>query len=133
MSSLSPPLVQIPNVSAAQLVGSERIILKSGTLTLTLPPPDSPGVKLLLNIGTLTIPLSEHSVVGTKNSLTYLFTLPLSATDTGFVEVTLPPSADDETTEVSRAATEFEGVLVGYGFLKVGLVADADDMARAVK
>lgn len=133
MSSLSPSLVQIPNVSAVQLVGSERIPLKSGTLTLALPFPGSPGIKLLLNIDTLTIPLSGDSIVGTKDSLTYLFTFPLSATEIGFVEVTLPPSADDETTEVSKAATKFEGVLVGYGFLNAGLVADADDMARAVK
>lgn len=71
--------------------------------------------------------------MGTKDSLTYLFTFPLSATEIGFVEVTLPPSADDEATEVSKAATEFEGVLVGYGFLNAGPVADADDMARAVE
>jgi hypothetical protein len=133
MSSPSPPLVQIPNVSAAQLVGSERIPLQSGTLTLALPHSGSPDTKLLLSIGSFTIPLSESSIVGTNNSLTYLFTFSLSETDTGFVEVKLPPSADDETTKVSEAATEFEGVLVRYGFLKAGLVADADDMARALK
>lgn len=71
--------------------------------------------------------------MGAKNSLTYLFAFPLSAVETGFVEITLPQSADDETTEVSKAATEFEGVLVGYGFLTAGLLADADDMAWAVK
>lgn len=128
----SSPLVQIPSVSATQLIGTERTPLQSGTLTLTLPPPPTP-TKLLLTIGTLTIPLTSSSIVGTKNSLTYLFTLELSAESTAFIEVTLPPSADDETTEVSKAATEFEGVLVGYGFLNAGLAADADDMARAVK
>lgn len=71
--------------------------------------------------------------MGTKDSLTYLFTFALSETDTGVVEITLPRAADDETTEVAKAATEFEGVLVGYGFLAVGLVADADDMVRAVR
>lgn len=128
------PLVQIPNVSATQLIGPSRIPLKSGILTLTLhPPTPTTTTKLLLNIDTLTIPLSADSTVGAKNSLTYLFAFPLSAVETGFVEITLPQSADDETTEVSKAATEFEGVLVGYGFLTAGLLADAEDMTWAVK
>jgi len=155
------PYLLIPSVSAAQVVGSQRIHLQKGTLTLSPPPPstksptatspdaaDSDPVKLLITISpSVAIPLTSSSIVGTHKDqpLSYLFTLPISSspgdgqgspddgTNIAFIQIDLPETCNDPATPDAEAATAFEALLVEHGFLTAGLVADADDMSRAVK
>ncbi|KAL7274815.1 hypothetical protein RUND412_002269 [Rhizina undulata] len=141
--------VQIPNVTATQLISITRIPLTTSRLTLSEPLPhsrDPTAPKLLLTIANLTIPLYSSSIVGTKDEQTYLITLSLPSdpgstststavekTEMGFIELKFPATVLDENSSASNAADEFEALLVKHGFLQVGLPADAEDLSRTLQ
>ncbi|RPA99036.1 hypothetical protein L873DRAFT_1684980 [Choiromyces venosus 120613-1] len=139
-------LLSIPNVTAVQIVDKTKIPLTTSTLSISLPPPAASTsskatatteAKLLLSIPPLTIPLTPTSLAGSKPPSTYLVTTPLpsssSSSDdnkqqqpqTAFIELSIPPD--------SPHLLRFEEILVEHGFLEKGLVADADEVATAVR
>ncbi|KAI5801154.1 hypothetical protein EDC01DRAFT_780880 [Geopyxis carbonaria] len=131
--------VQIPSCTATQIVGDSRIPFATGTLTLRPSPLTQLSHKLILSVqaagkSALTLPLNADAVVGTTGPRTYLFTIPTVDGDTGVVlEVVLPPTVDDTRHADNAAALALEEMLVEHGFLNTGLVADADDAARALQ
>lgn len=130
------PLLQIDSVKATQLIGTSRLPLCTGMLTL-LPPPTS-NCRLLLTVGaTLALPLDHASTVGTSvaNPQTYLFTCILPApsalepsNSVAAIEIAIPPGAEND-----ALALRLEELLVQYGYLTTGLEADADDVAGALR
>ncbi|KAF3913807.1 hypothetical protein ABW21_db0200980 [Orbilia brochopaga] len=124
---------QIPPNSAA------AIPLKSGTLTLTEP---LAGVdteaKLFLTITPtasdssssedttpLTLPIHPDLFIGSKSGLCQAFRFKV-AEDLGTIEVVFPQGVPEED------ALNFEKVMVYNGFLKTGIVAEADDLSKKI-
>jgi hypothetical protein len=134
--STPTPLLQIDSVKATQLIGSWRLPLCTGMLTL-LPPP-TPKCRLLLTVGaTLALPLDDASAVGTStaNPQTYLITCTLPApsalepsNSVAAIEIAVPPGEENDV-----LALKFEEVLVEHGYLTTGLAADADAIAGALR
>ncbi|KAF3932843.1 hypothetical protein ABW19_dt0209433 [Dactylella cylindrospora] len=133
------PLISIQNVKSSQIPpdSTAPIPLKSGTLTLTEPLAGTPTeAKLFLTITPLptsvdttplTIPLHPDHFLGSKSGLcqTFRFKLP-SVENLGAIEVEFPEDVAEED------ALSFEKVLVYNGFLKTGLVAEADDLSKKI-
>ncbi|KAF8247018.1 hypothetical protein K440DRAFT_601574 [Wilcoxina mikolae CBS 423.85] len=129
VSSDPSPFLSIPSVTATQLIGPLTTPLTTGTLSLTTPPPAlSPPPKLLLQITspslrTYTLPLIASSTILSDSKLTYRIT----TVDNLTITLTFPAYVS------SSAALKFEELLVAHGFLSTGLVADADDVAGALR
>jgi hypothetical protein len=122
------PLISISSVTATQLTGPVATPLTTGTLYLTTPPPAlSPLPKLLLQISSLssrtyTLPLTASTSIFSDSERTFLIN-----TDDLTTTITFP------TTVSSSTALKFEKILLAHGFLSTGLVADADDIAGAMR
>ncbi|KAI5816385.1 hypothetical protein BZA77DRAFT_312785 [Pyronema omphalodes] len=124
----SQSLATVPNVRVDQILDTASKHITTGTLSV-LPGSDftSPPSSLLLQITgahTLTFPLTATTVVLTDSDKRYRIT-----NDDLKICLILPPDVSDE----DNNALKFEKVLVEYGFLTTGLVADADDIAGALK
>ncbi|KAH0613668.1 uncharacterized protein H6S33_005554 [Morchella sextelata] len=146
MASIISPLLEIPTVTALQLVSSLRIPLASGTLTLTHPPSTSALNEsltnntttdtitinepiLLLTIDKITIPLPPTTVaVSTTDHSQYLLATPLSSSDTGFIHLSLPSLPT-----LSPLGIKLTSLLLSHGFLKNSQVEDEDDLVSALQ
>jgi hypothetical protein len=119
------PLLQIPHVTATQVVREEvRVRLQTGTLTV-LPPPTADTSLLFTISPTLAFPLSRSNssvAVSATNPNLYLFHCVA-----GNIELTLPNNVDP------ALALRLEEILVEHGFLSTGLAADADDVAGTLR
>lgn len=127
-SDPSESLATVPNVRVDQILDTTSQHITTGTLSV-LPGTDfttPPSALLLQIIGahTLTFPLTAVTVVLTDADKRYRIT-----NDDLKICLILPPDVSNE----DNNALKFEKVLVEHGFLTTGLVADADDIAGALK
>ncbi|KAF3904464.1 hypothetical protein AA313_de0200015 [Arthrobotrys entomopaga] len=131
------PLISIKNVTCFQIPpGALPIPLKFGTLTLTEPLAGNipTEAKLFLTITPsedaddqtpLTFPIHPDLFLGSKSALCQTFRFKVSE-ELGTVEIEFPPSLPEED------ALNFEKIMVYNGFLKTGLVADADNLGKKI-
>ncbi|KAK6539201.1 hypothetical protein TWF694_009443 [Orbilia ellipsospora] len=131
------PLLSIKNVTCFQIPpGALPIPLKFGTLTLTEPLAGTmpTEAKLFLTItpnedagdkAPLTFPIHPDLFLGSKSALCQTFRFKVSE-ELGIVEIEFPPSLPEED------ALNFEKIMVYNGFLKTGLVADADNLGKKI-
>ncbi|RVD87039.1 uncharacterized protein DFL_005288 [Arthrobotrys flagrans] len=132
------PLVSIKDVTSSQILpnSSTPIPLKSGTLTLTEPLAGSnpTSAKLFLTITPtassadttpLTLPIHPDLFLGSKAGLCQTFRFKITD-ELGAIEIEFPESVSEED------ALTFEKVMVYNGFLKIGLVARADDFSKTI-
>ncbi|KAI0354450.1 hypothetical protein OH77DRAFT_1404967 [Trametes cingulata] len=113
-SPTTEPLVSIPGVIAAQVVGEETSVLSEGTLSLVV------------------IPKSEKHVEGQGGEP--LLTLTVGkATFPLFVGVVLPESIEQPGVDLAELQNHFELALIEYGLLKDGFEAAADEVSRSVR
>ncbi|KAK6338766.1 hypothetical protein TWF696_009577 [Orbilia brochopaga] len=135
------PLISIKNVECTQIPpnSAAAIPLKSGTLTLTEPLAGVPTeAKLFLTITPtssdtspsedttpLTLPIHPDLFIGSKSGLCQAFRFKVTE-DLGTIEVTFPQSVPEED------ALNFEKIMVYNGFLKTGIVAEADDLSKKI-
>lgn len=156
--SASPNDVIIPNVTAAQLVGSDLHPLVTGTLTLQLAPPrddrevaateESRVPILLLYVEEKLFPLYKDTVMGTHEGqeLWYTFNLPTSSSKSEssssseptpttsstssdiWVRLVLPPLTDDS---LLSKRDKFEQALIQHGLLLDGLLSTGDELGKS--
>ncbi|KAI0370752.1 hypothetical protein BV20DRAFT_1035699 [Pilatotrama ljubarskyi] len=111
------PLVLIPGVIAAQIVGEETSVLSEGTLSLVV------------------IPKSEKEGQDAEPLLTLTVgraAFPLYKTTT-FVGIVLPEAVDQPGVDLAELQNLFELALIEYGLLKDGFEAAADEVSRSVR
>ncbi|EWC43565.1 hypothetical protein DRE_01452 [Drechslerella stenobrocha 248] len=137
------PLVSIKNVKASHIPPdgeASMIPLKCGTLTLeeplgllptearlflTVTPSSSSSTSSSRDTTPLVIPIHPDHFVGSKEGLCQVFRFEISD-EVGAIEIAFPEDIPEED------ALNFEKVMVHNGFLKTGLVADADDLAKKI-
>ncbi|CDO76654.1 hypothetical protein BN946_scf184986.g7 [Trametes cinnabarina] len=133
----SDPLVSIPSVIAAQVLGEETTVLSEGTLRLdVIPQQEGTEIRplLTLSVGSASFPLFKSTTFGTltDDSRTYLFTPEVEGVDKGFVAVALPEGVEDSSADLAELQNSFELALIEYGLLKDGFEAAADEVGRSV-
>ncbi|EPS44384.1 hypothetical protein H072_1618 [Dactylellina haptotyla CBS 200.50] len=132
------PLISIKNVIATQIPPSAAapIPLKSGTLTLTEPLAGTipTEAKLFLTITPsedatdptpLTIPIHPELFLGSKSGLCQTFRFQVTK-ELGTIEVRFPENLAEED------ALNFEKIMIYNGFLKTGIVAEADNIGKKI-
>ncbi|KAJ6264584.1 hypothetical protein Dda_0732 [Drechslerella dactyloides] len=135
------PLISIKNVECTQILPHSTVAvpLKSGTMTLTEPLAGVPTeAKLFLTITPspsevssiedttpLTVPIHPDLFVGSKSGLCQSFRFKISE-ELGTIEVAFPQGVPEED------ALNFEKIMVYNGFLKTGIVAEADNVAKKI-
>ncbi|KAI8977791.1 hypothetical protein BD414DRAFT_517035 [Trametes punicea] len=114
-SQTSEPLVTIPGVIIAQVLGEETTILAHGKLFLDVIPDseENAGKPLLtLSVGRVTLPLFSTTTFGTL------------ANDS---------PAEQPHADLAELQNRFELALIEYGLLKDGFEAAADEVGRSIR
>ncbi|KAI9059863.1 hypothetical protein FKP32DRAFT_1595878 [Trametes sanguinea] len=132
------PLVAIPGIVAAQVLGEETTVLSEGTLRLdVIPQQEGDEVKplLTLTVGAATFPLFKTTTFGTlaDDSRTYVFTPEVEGVNKGFVAIVLPEAVEQSGADLAELQNRFELALIEYGLLKDGFEAAADEVSRSVR
>ncbi|OSC98110.1 hypothetical protein PYCCODRAFT_1418346 [Trametes coccinea BRFM310] len=132
------PIVALPGVVAAHVLGEETTVLSEGTLRFdVIPQQEGDEVKpfLALTVGAATFPLFRSTTFGTLagDLRTYVFTLEVEGANKGFVAIVLPEALEQPGADLAELQNRFELALIEYGLLKDGFEAAADEVGRSVR
>ncbi|KAL7278248.1 hypothetical protein ACG7TL_008224 [Trametes sanguinea] len=154
ISQTADPIIALPGVVAAHVLGEETTVLSEGTLRFdVIPQQEGDEVKplLTLTVGAATFPLFRSTTFGTLagDSRTYVFTLEVEGANkgcvlrvlrcpsltcpSGFVAIVLPEAVEQPGADLAELQNRFELALIEYGLLRDGSEAAADEVDRSVR